>query len=612
MAASPPAFDHKAFLATQHHHPGVYQMYAEGGAILYVGKAKSLKNRLASYFRSSGLAPKTAALVARIVHIETIVTNTEAEALILEQNLIKNHRPPYNILLRDDKSYPYVFIAPGGGFPRLGFYRGRKKRGVEYFGPYPSAGAIRESMNILQRVFRVRQCEDSYFRNRTRPCLQYQIKRCKAPCTGLVSEQEYATDVERSRLFLRGKSQALIYLLLEEMEAAAAALEFEKAADLRDQVTQLRAAQEQQVVDRDGGNIDVIAMAEQGDHLCFALLSIRGGRVAGNRSIFHQRKTDDPLEDIYSGLLAQLYLGDQGGRDVPEEVVTDIDIQSSELLQETISSGVGRALVIRHRVRGDRASWINLAQKNAVQNLQARLSNRTSIRQRYIELQQLLELDKIPARMECFDISHSSGEATVASCVVFNDEGPLKSDYRRFNITDITPGDDYAAMRQALHRRYSRVLKEEGRLPDLLFIDGGKGQLSMANQVMEELELTDLLLVGVAKGETRKPGLETLIVNGSFEEIQLPRGSSALLLIQSIRDEAHRFAITGHRQRRAKARNRSALEDVPGIGAKRRQQLLKYFGGLQGVSQASVSELQKVQGISAHLAEAIHDALHPD
>ncbi|RRJ84736.1 excinuclease ABC subunit UvrC [Aestuariirhabdus litorea] len=605
-------FDHKAFLSSQQHQPGIYQMYDAEAAILYVGKAKSLKSRLSSYFRSSGLAPKTAALVARIAHIETIVTNTEAEALILEQNLIKQLRPPYNILLRDDKSYPYVFISTDRAYPRLGFYRGRKRPGVEYFGPYPSAGAIRESMNILQRVFRVRQCEDSYFRNRTRPCLQYQIKRCKAPCTGLVSEQEYAVDVERSRLFLQGKSQELIYKLLEEMEAAAAALEFEKAAELRDQVTQLRSAQEQQVIDRNGGNVDVVAMAEQGDHLCFSRLGIRGGRVIASHSSFHQRKTDDGTGEIYADFLAQLYLGQRSSTELPEEVVTAEAVEDATLLEQAFAKGLGQPLKIRHRVRGDRANWVRLALKNAQQSLSARLSSKSSIRQRYLELQQLLELDRVPARMECFDISHSSGEATVASCVVFNEEGPLKSSYRRFNIRGVTPGDDYAAMRQALQRRYSRVLKEGAALPDLLFIDGGKGQLSMANQVVEELGLSGMLLVGVAKGETRKPGLETLIVNGSFEEIQLPRGSGALLLVQSIRDEAHRFAITGHRQRRAKARNRSRLEDVPGIGAKRRQQLLKYFGGLQGVVEAPVSELQKVQGISAHLAHQIHDALHPD
>ncbi|WP_426417764.1 excinuclease ABC subunit UvrC [Aestuariirhabdus sp. LZHN29] len=612
MAAPSPEFDHKAFLATQQHQPGIYQMYDAGGAILYVGKAKSLKSRLSSYFRSSGLAPKTAALVSRIAQIETIVTNTEAEALILEQSLIKLNRPPYNILLRDDKSYPYVFLSTGNTYPRLGFYRGRKKPGVEYFGPYPSAGAIRESMNVLQRVFRVRQCEDSYFRNRTRPCLQYQIKRCKAPCTGLVSQQEYQTDVERSRLFLRGKSQELIYLLLDEMEQAAKALEFEKAADLRDQVSQLRSAQEQQVIDRNGGDVDVIAMAEQGDNLCFSRISIRNGQVVGSHSTYHQRKTDDSVAEIYAGFLAQLYLGGESLRELPDEVVAAEAVEGADLLEQAITKERGQGVKIRYRVRGDRASWVRLAQKNAIQSLQARLSNRSSTRQRYIELQQLLELEQLPARMECFDISHSSGEATVASCVVFNDEGPLKSAYRRFNISGITPGDDYAAMRQALLRRYSRVIKEEGPLPDLLFIDGGKGQLSMANQVVEELGLNAMLLVGVAKGESRKPGLETLIVNGTFEEIQLPRGSGALLLVQSIRDEAHRFAITGHRQRRAKSRNRSVLEDVPGIGAKRRQQLLKFFGGLQGVGEASVNELQKVQGISVHLAQAIHDALHPD
>ncbi len=605
-------FNPKEFLAAQSRQSGVYRMYDKSGEVLYVGKAKNLKNRLSSYFRVKGLAVKTVALVEKIADIDVIITNTEAEALILEQNLIKDNRPPYNILLRDDKSYPYVFISADKHYPRLGFYRGRKRPEFEYFGPYPSTSAIRESMNILQKVFKVRQCEDSYYRSRSRPCLQYQLNRCKAPCTGLVSEEEYQQDIKHSRLFLSGKSQEVIYDLLQEMENASGRLEFEQAAELRDQVSHLRAAQEQQVIDCKGGNLDAVASCQIEDQVCFVVLSIREGRMLGNRSYFHRTKIDSSMNEMLEGFLGQYYLGKNLVGDPPEEIITANEVGQALLLQDVISAQVGKTLEIRHRVRGDRANWLRLAQKNARQSLSSRINQNLSQQQRYADLQALLQLDSAPTRMECFDISHSSGEATVAACVVFGESGPLKSDYRRFNISGVTPGDDYAAMRQALLRRYSRVLKEEGKLPDILFIDGGKGQLSMAYQVLEELKLTELLMVGVAKGESRKPGLETLIVHGTNEEIHLPRDSGALLLIQSIRDEAHRFAITGHRQRRAKRRNSSRLEDIEGVGVKRRQELLKFFGGMQGVTSATVDELIKVRGISKQLGQSIFDALHPE
>jgi len=604
------AFDAPAFLAHCSSHPGVYRMQDGDGRLLYVGKAKNLKKRLASYFRKTGLAPKTAALVARIAQIDTTITANETEALLLEQTLIKEWRPPYNILLRDDKSYPYVLLGDGD-FPRLGIHRGAKKAKGRYFGPYPSAGAIRESLNLLQKTFQVRQCEDSYYKNRTRPCLQYQIKRCKAPCVGLVEPAEYAEDVRLSVLFLEGRSNQLSDELNRGMEQAAMTLDFERAAELRDQIALLRRVQDQQSMEGGSGDVDIIAAVVNPGGACVHLLSVRGGRVLGSKNFYPQVAIEEEVGDVLMAFLAQYYLGSQE-RDVPSELIVNVQHDDLPTLASAIASQRGRQPEISVRVRGTRAKWQQLALTNAKQALGARLANRQHLAARFEALADALDFAEPLQRLECFDISHSSGEATVASCVVFGPEGPLKSDYRRYNIEGITGGDDYAAMHQALTRRFSKVKDGEGKRPDILLIDGGKGQLAMAQAVMQELGLTDQVLLGVAKGVTRKPGLETLYLNDAEHEFTLPADSPALHLIQQVRDEAHRFAITGHRARRGKARRTSSLEDVPGIGPKRRRDLLKHFGGLQELGRASIDEIAKAPGISKKLAESIYAVLHSE
>jgi excinuclease ABC subunit C len=603
-------FDPSAFLATCSGRPGVYRMFDSEARLLYVGKAKNLKKRLSSYFRKTGQAPKTAALVARIAQIETTITANETEALLLEQTLIKEWRPPYNILLRDDKSYPYVFLSDGD-FPRLGIHRGAKKAKGRYFGPYPSALAIRESLSLLQKTFLVRQCEDSYYKNRTRPCLQYQIKRCKGPCVGLVSPEEYAEDVRHSVMFLDGRSNALSEELSSAMEKASMALEFERAAELRDQIALLRRVQDQQSMEGGTGDVDVVAVMLTPGGACVHLISVRGGRVLGSKNFFPQVAIEEEGGDVLMAFLAQYYLGN-AERDLPSELIVNVQHEDFATLIEAIESLRGRSLSISLRVRGTRARWQQLAVTNAEQALAARLANRQHLAERFEALATVLEMDEPPQRMECFDISHSSGEATVASCVVFGPEGPLKSDYRRFNIEGVTAGDDYAAMHQALTRRFSKIKDGEGKLPDVLLVDGGKGQLAMAREVLQELAVPDLILLGVAKGTTRKPGLEVLYLNDAEHEFTLPGNSPALHLIQQIRDESHRFAITGHRARRGKTRRTSTLEEVPGIGPKRRRELLNHFGGLQELSRASAEEIAKAPGISKKLAELIYDTLHSE
>ncbi len=603
-------FDSSAFLATCSGRPGVYRMFDAEARLLYVGKAKNLKKRLSSYFRKTGQAPKTAALVARITQIETTITANETEALLLEQTLIKEWRPPYNILLRDDKSYPYVFLSDGD-FPRLGIHRGAKKAKGRYFGPYPSALAIRESLSLLQKTFLVRQCEDSYYKNRTRPCLQYQIKRCKGPCVGLVSPEEYAEDVRHSVMFLDGRSNALSDELSASMEKASMALEFERAAELRDQIALLRRVQDQQSMEGGTGDVDIVAVMLNPGGACVHLISVRGGRVLGSKNFFPQVAIEEEGGDVLMAFLGQYYLGN-AERDLPSELIVNVQHEDFATLTEAIESLRGRSLAISHRVRGTRARWQQLAVTNAEQALAARLANREHMAERFEALASVLEMDEPPQRMECFDISHSSGEATVASCVVFGPEGPLKSDYRRFNIEGITAGDDYAAMHQALTRRFSKVKDGEGKLPDVLLVDGGKGQLAMAREVLQELAVPDLILLGVAKGTTRKPGLEVLYLNDAEHEFTLPGNSPALHLIQQIRDESHRFAITGHRARRGKTRRTSSLEEVAGIGPKRRRELLNHFGGLQELSRASAEEIAKAPGISKKLAELIYATLHSE
>ncbi|MFC3606776.1 excinuclease ABC subunit UvrC [Stutzerimonas tarimensis] len=603
-------FDSSAFLAGCSGRPGVYRMLDGEGTLLYVGKAKNLKNRLSSYFRKSGLAPKTAALVARIAQVETTITANETEALLLEQTLIKEWRPPYNILLRDDKSYPYVFLS-AGPYPRLSIHRGSKKQPGRYFGPYPSAGAIRESLALLQKAFFVRQCEDSYFRNRTRPCLQYQIKRCKAPCVDLVGAEEYAQDVRRSVLFLEGRSNVLADELARDMEAAAAGLNFERAAEIRDQLALLRRVQDQQSMEGGTGDVDIVAATASPGGACVNLITVRSGRVLGGKNFFPQVAIEEGVSDILLAFLEQYYLG-SSERELPSELIVNVVHEDFATLIAAIAELKGRELAISHRVRGTRSRWLQLALTNAEQALAARLANRQQLAARFEALADSLGLDEAPTRLECFDISHSSGEATVASCVVFGPEGPLKSDYRLYNIEGVAAGDDYAAMHQALTRRLGKAKDGEGKLPDILLVDGGKGQLNMAREVIEELGIPGLVLLGVAKGVTRKAGFETLYLNESANEFVLPSDSPALHLIQQIRDEAHRFAITGHRARRGKTRRTSTLEDVAGVGPKRRRELLKHFGGLQELRRASVDDIAKAPGISKKLAESIYGALHTE
>ncbi|GAA3585628.1 excinuclease ABC subunit UvrC [Marinobacter xestospongiae] len=611
--ASPQGFDSKAFLKQLTERPGVYRMYDREDQVLYVGKARNLRKRVSSYFRKTGLAPKTEALVARIERIEVTITGSETEALLLEQNLIKSLKPPYNILLRDDKSYPYIYLSSHQDYPSLTFRRGRsKKGGGTWFGPFPSSGAVRESLNILQKIFKIRSCSESYFRNRTRPCLQYQINRCTAPCVEFVSPEAYLEDIRHATMFLEGKNPAIIQDLMTAMEQASQALQFEQAAAYRDQINHLRHVQEQQSVEAEGGDADVIALAQDAGITCVVVIIVRGGRVLGTKDYFPRFSLEQSEGELLSAFLGQFYFGGDVKRDIPRDVLVDADVDGRELLAQALSEAAGREVRIRGNVRGERRRWLELATTNARQTLLSHLASKETVYRRLLALRELLELTETPARMECFDISHSHGENTVASCVVFDENGPLKSDYRLYNIEDITAGDDYAAMRQVLTRRYRRVAAGEGKRPDLVFIDGGKGQLNIAREVFDELEISDIPLIGVAKGVTRRAGMEQLIDAMTGDVFRVPADSPALHLIQHIRDESHRFAITGHRARRDKKRRQSTLEGIDGVGAKRRRELIRYFGGIQEIRKASVDEIAKVKGISKTLAESIYAALHDE
>ena len=604
------AFDHKPFLKFLTVRPGIYQMFDSDGQILYVGKAKNLKNRVSSYFRKTGLTPKTAALVKRIAKIDVTVTETETEALILEHNLIKQYHPPYNILLRDDKSYPYIFLSDRDQWPRLAFHRGPKKAKGTYFGPFPNAYAVRESMGFLQKTFKVRQCEDNFFKNRSRPCLQYQIKRCTAPCVDLVSAEDYSADVESTRLYLDGKSDKLLKQLEVEMESASKELQFEKAAEHRDQISALRRVQAEQMIEKGKGTVDVVAGAVNNGQACVHILYIRQGRVLGSRSYYPKAPLAEQVSDLLDEFLPHLYLNGAGRPDLPKEIIVNAPLEGAETLCGALKERVGRKFEIRDSVRGFRAKWVELAERTAEQNLTAKLASKKTVEQRFESLRETVGLEQTPQRLECFDISHSSGEAVVASCVVFDSNGALKSDYRRFNIDGITDGDDYAAMEQAIRRRYTRLMKGEGKLPDILLIDGGKGQIGIAKDVLADLGVVGVMILGVAKGTTRKPGLETLILADQDNKVIARPQQAALHLIQQIRDEAHRFAVTGHKARRDKKRRTSALEGIPGVGPTRRRDLLKHFGGIQEVKKASVADLMKVPNISKKVADAIYSALY--
>ncbi len=604
------AFDHQSFLKSLTLRPGIYQMFDAEGKILYVGKAKNLKNRVSSYFRKTGLTAKTAALVKRIAKIDVTVTETETEALILEHNLIKQYHPPYNILMRDDKSYPYIFLSDRDQWPRLAFHRGPKKAKGTYFGPFPSVHAVRESMGFLQKTFKVRQCEDVFFKNRSRPCLQYQIKRCTAPCVNLVSAEDYSADVELTRLYLDGKADKLLKQLEVEMETASAELQFERAAEHRDQISALRTVQAEQMIEKGKGTIDVVAGAVSNGQACVHMLYVRQGRILGSRSYYPKAPLAEQVSELLEEFLPHLYLDGGARPDLPKEVLLNAPIEGGEALSQALKTQVGRNIEVRDSVRGFRAKWLQLAQRTAEQNLAGKLASKKTIEQRFESLRETMGLDTTPQRLECFDISHSSGEAVVASCVVFDSNGPLKSDYRRFNIEGITDGDDYAAMEQAIRRRYTRLMKGEGKLPDILLIDGGKGQIGIAREVLSDLGVVGVMILGVAKGTTRKPGLETLILADQNNRVIARPQQAALHLIQQIRDEAHRFAITGHKARRDKKRRTSPLEGIPGVGPTRRRDLLKHFGGIVEVKKASVADLMKVDNINKKVAEAIYSALY--
>ena len=604
-------FDSKSFLSSLTHRAGTYQMMDAEASVLYVGKAKNLKKRVASYFRKTGISTKTAALVKRIKDIDITVTETETEALILEQNLIKKHRPPFNILMRDDKSYPYIFLSDKDQWPRLSFHRGAKKRKGSYFGPYPSVNAVRESMSLLQRVFKVRQCEDSFFKNRSRPCLQYQINRCTGPCVDMTSQEDYDLNVDLTRQYLEGKSEKIMKQLERDMEIASTDMKFEQAAEKRDQIKALRQVQSQQVIEKGRGVIDVIAASIEKGQACIHILFIRQGRILGSRSYYPKIPLSETVEDLLSEFLPQIYLNGSGRSDIPKEIITNASFDGSEALSNALQQFVDRAVLIKQSIRGTRAKWMELALRTSSLNLSAKLVSTQTINQRFEALRSTLDLENIPERIECFDVSHSSGEATVASCVVFDSSGPVKNEYRKFNIDGIGANDDYAAMDQALRRRYKRLVNGEGRVPDILLIDGGKGQLGIAREALSELGVVGVMIVGVAKGSTRKAGFETLILADENRVVAEP-DQAALHLIQQIRDEAHRFAITGHKQRRDKKRRMSSLEGIPGVGPKRRRDLLKHFGGIVEVRKASVADLMKVTNINKHVAEAIYDELCQD
>ncbi|MFT5576541.1 MAG: excinuclease ABC subunit C [Bermanella sp.] len=606
------SFDHSTFLQNVTRKAGVYVMQNAAKEILYVGKAKNLRNRLTSYFRATGLAAKTMALVQRIAHIDITVTATEGEALLLEQNLIKQYKPPYNILLRDDKSYPYIYISSHQDYPRISVHRGAKAKQGKYFGPYPSASAVRESLNLLQKVFKVRQCEDSYFSNRSRPCLQYQINRCTGPCVDRISKEAYNEDVRHTMMFLEGKNASVIAELADNMEAAAEKLAFEEAAEFRDQISHLQKVQASQWIEGESGDMDIIAVALAAGQACVQLLYVRAGRILGSRSYYPRLQLDETEHDVLEAFIAQYYLVGNGTRDLPREIIVNRELAGAATLTQALTEAKGQKLSISHKVRANRAKWLSLAATAAEQNLSNRLAERANYSERYEVLQEALGLEELPQRMECFDISHTQGEATVASCVVFDGHGPMKSDYRQFNIEGITGGDDYAAMAQALQRRYKRVATGEVPVPDILFIDGGKGQLQAVKTILAEMTLPDMLIVGVAKGADRRAGLEVLIRGDTGAELRLPANSPALHLIQHIRDESHRFAITAHKQKRDKKRKQSVLDSIPGIGGQRRKALLRQFGGLQGIVAASVEDLQRVPGISEKIAQDIYESVRSE
>jgi excinuclease ABC subunit C len=599
-------FDLKSFLKSLPAKPGVYRMLDRDNGILYVGKARHLRNRVSSYFHGRAHGDRTSAMLAQVAGVEVTVTASETEALLLEYNLIKQHKPRYNVLLKDDKSFPFIHVS-SHEYPRIAFYRGTRKLPGRFFGPYPSTVATRETLLLLQKLFRLRPCEDTFFANRSRPCLQYQINRCTGPCVRLVTPEAYAQDVADAIKVLDGRNNEVIDDLGRRMEEASATLAFEQAARLRDQIQMLKQIQATQVITRNAGHdIDAVGIACEGGETCVAVVFVRGGRNLGSSNYFPKGGLGGEAE-MLAGFLSQYYFS----REAPPEILLSRPIESPEALAEALAVKAGQRVDIRTHVRGTRARWLEMARNNAQLGLRMRASTRATIAEQLDAVGRELSLGRTPQRIECFDVSHSMGESPVASCVVFGPEGPVKSDYRRFNLRDVTPGDDYAGIEQAVERRFARVLKGEAPMPDLLMIDGGPGQLNAAMAALARLGVGDLAVIGVAKGADRRVGQERLFFPGQDTPLILPEDSAALRLIQRVRDEAHRFAITGHRQSRDRSRRESWLEEIPGLGPKRRRELLRAFGGLQGIRQASVEDLAKVHGISRQLAEDIYERMNP-
>ncbi len=601
------SFDKVSFLANLTHRPGVYRMLDAGGNVIYVGKARDLKKRVGSYFGSKAHHPKTMALMEKACDVQITVTPSEKEALLLELNLIKEHQPHFNVLMRDGKGYPYIYISTDQDYPRFSFHRGARKGGGRYLGPYPNSAAVRQTLAHLQKLFQVRQCEDTFFANRARPCLQHQIRRCSAPCVELIDKADYGRDVHNAMLFLEGKDDTVAKELADRMDAAAEGKDYEQAAVFRDQIAAIKTLQaKQSITGNTGTQADVLAAVEEAGHWAIAALMVRNGRVLGTRNFFPRTNAKHGSGEVMAAFIAQHY----SAAEVPTDIIVNAAPDGREVLEEVLTTRRNGAVHIRSNVRGMRRGWVDMAEANARDTLGMRLASRAGIAEQLRLLAEALDMSEPPSRIECFDISHTGGEQTVASCVVFGREGAVKSDYRRFNIKDVKAGDDYAAIAQVVRRRYTRLKDSDAPLPDLILIDGGKGQLSAAAEELDEIQLTGPLLTAVSKGPDRRAGEEVIHIRDVPEELNLAADSAALHLIQQVRDEAHRFAITGHRQQRGKVKKKSALEGIPGVGPKKRRELLRHFGGLQGVRGAGVSDLKKVSGINQKLAELIYDRFH--
>lgn len=586
--------------------PGVYKMYNSDKEVIYVGKAKNLKKRVSSYFRAGNHSNRIKRMISLIKNVDLIITKSEADALLLENIQIKKYRPRFNILLRDDKSYPYIYVDTHHNYPRLSFYRGKRKKNGKFFGPYSNVYSVRDALNTLQKLFKVRQCSDSFFKNRVRPCLQYQIERCSAPCVGLIKKDEYIADINMSMKFLDGKNTEIIDLLIKKMEHASDSQNFESAANFRDQIESLRHTCEQSVVSGEKGDVDIISVFIISETACIQVFNIRNGVSFGNETFFPDIDESINESSLLSIFIGQYYLS----RQIPKEIIMNKITKDKKILEYILSKKKTSKVVITNSVRGIRQRWVELAEKNTMDSINTKILSKRNMFNRFHSLQDLLGLSDIPKKLECFDVSHTFGEQTVASCVSFSIEGAQKKDYRKFNIKSTSIGDDYAAMKEALTRHFSRLKKSDVSLPDICFIDGGIGQVNIALKVMEELQISTVQIIGVSKGKERKPGEETIIMDYGKTKINLEKNSLALHLIQQIRDEAHRFAITGHRKRRDKSRFKSPLEEIPGLGPKRKQILLKHFGGLQGLVKAGEDEIKKIPGINKTLAEAIYFRFH--